>query len=91
MKQRRIGIRQLKSTLSRCLHDVKRGATIVVTDRGRGVARIVQEADSLAERVDTLRNAGSIEWSGRRLNASKPLARVRGTRTVSAIMVENRE
>jgi len=91
MKERRMGIRELKSQLSRCVHDVKRGATIVVTERGRRVARIVREAPSLAARIDTLRNAGSIQWSGRRLNSTKPIARLRGKRTVAEIVVENRE
>ncbi len=91
MKERRMGIRELKSKLSQCVRDVKMGATIIVTDRGRRVARIVQEADSLAERIDTLRNAGTVQWSGRRLGRVKPVARVRGKRTVAAIVVENRE
>jgi prevent-host-death family protein len=91
MKERRIGIRELKSKLSQCVRDVKMGATIVVTERGRRVARIVREADSLAERIDTLRNAGSIKWSTRRLGRAKPIARLRGKRTVAEIVVENRE
>ncbi len=91
MKERRMGIRELKSKLSQCVREVKMGATIIVTDRGRRVARIVQEADSLAERIDTLRNAGAIQWSGRRLGRAKPAARVRDKRTVAAIVVENRE
>ena len=91
MKERRIGIRELKSKLSQCVRDVKMGATIVVTERGRRVARIVRETDSLAERIDTLRNAGSIKWSARRLGRAKPIARLRGKRTVAEIVVENRE
>ena len=91
MTERRMGIRELKSKLSQCVRDVKTGATIVVTARGRRVARIVQEADSLAERIDTLKRAGGIQWSGRRLGSAKPIARLRGKRTVAAIVVENRE
>ncbi len=90
MKERQIGIRQLKSKLSQCVRDVKM-ATIIVTDRGQRVARIVREAELLADRIATLRNAGSIQWSGRRLGRAKPVARVRGKRTVAAIVVENRE
>ena len=86
-----MGIRELKSKLSQCVREVKMGATIVVTERGRRVARLVPEVDSLDERIDTLRNAGSIQWSGRRLGAMKPAVRVRGKRTVSDIVVENRE
>lgn len=91
MSERRIGIRELKSKLSQCVREVKMGATIVVTEHGRRVARLVPEADSLDERIDTLRNAGSIQWSGRRLGTMKPGGRVRGKRTVSDIVVENRE
>lgn len=91
MSERRIGIRELKSKLSQCVREVKMGATIVVTEHGRRVARLVPEADSLDERIDTLRNARSIQWSGRRLGAAKPDVRVRGKRTVADIVVENRE
>jgi prevent-host-death family protein len=91
MSERRMGIRELKSKLSQCVREVKMGATIVVTEHGRRVARLVPETDSLEERVATLRNAGSIQWSGRRLGAMTPAVRVRGKRTVSDIIVENRE
>lgn len=90
MRERKVGIRELKSKLSECVRDVKMGATIVVTEHGRSVARIVPEAQSLDERLDTLRNAGTILWSGRRLAASKPGVRARGKRTVADIVVENR-
>jgi prevent-host-death family protein len=85
-----MGIRELKSKLSQCVRDVKMGATIVVTERGRRVARMVRLAESLAERMDTLRTAGSIQWSGRRLGNAKPTAQLRGKRTVAEMVVENR-
>ena len=91
MRERKVGIRELKSKLSECVRAVKMGATIVVTEHGRSVARIVPEARWLDERLDTLRNAGTILWSGRRLGARKPDVRVRGKRTVADIVVENRE
>ena len=91
MRERKVGIRELKAKLSEYVRDVKMGATIVVTEHGRRVARIVPEALSLNERLDTLRNAGTILWSGRRLGAGKPGVRVRGRRTVADIVVENRE
>ena len=90
MRERQVGIRELKSKLSQCVREVKMGATIVVTEHGRSVARIVPEAHSLGERLDTLKNSGTILWSGRRLGASRLGARVRGKRTVADIVVENR-
>ena len=91
MREKRIGIRQLKSALSECVREVKSGRTIVVTEHGRPVARIIPEAASLRDRVSALRNAGTIAWSGRRLRTAKPAGRVRGKRTVSELVVENRE
>ncbi len=91
MRERRIGIRELKSTLSQCVRDVKMGASIVVTEHGRRVARLVPEADSFDERLEMLRNTGGIQWNGRRLAATRPTVRVRGKRTVADIVVQNRE
>lgn len=90
-RPKRIGIRELKSTLSACVREVRAGSTIVVTDHGEPVARIIPEALSLRERVDALRKGGAIAWSGRRLRPAKPAGKVRGTRTVADLVVENRE
>lgn len=91
MSERRVGIRELKTKLSQFVREVKMGATIVVTEHGRGVARLVPEGDSLDERIETLKTAGSIQWSGRRLGAVKQAVRARGKPTVAQILVENRE
>ena len=91
MREKRVGIRELKSTLSECVREVKSGRTIVVTDRGQPVARIIPEGISLRERVEALRTAGAIAWSGRRLRPAKPAGKVRGSKTVADLVVENRE
>jgi prevent-host-death family protein len=91
MKERTVGIRELKEKLSEWVREVKAGATIVVTEHGRRVARIVPEAESLDDRLRTLRNAGAILWNGRRLGKTRPATRTRGKRTVADIVVENRE
>lgn len=90
MRERSVGIRELKSKLSKCVREVRQGATIVVTEHGRRVARLVPEADSLDERLATLKNAGTILWSGRRLGATKLHVRARARRTVSGILLESR-
>jgi prevent-host-death family protein len=89
--ERRIGIRELKSKLSECVREVRDGATIVVTERGRAVARLIPDSTSVADRLAALKNAGGIQWSGRRLAQTTPVARVRGRRTVADLMSENRE
>ena len=90
-RERRVGIRELKSTLSECVREVKAGRTIVVTDHGQPVARIIPEGLSMRERVEALRKAGAVAWSGRRLRPAKPAGKVSGTKTVADLVVENRE
>ena len=90
MRERRVGIRDLKSKLSEYIRDVQAGATVVVTDHGRQVARIVPETDSNEQRLAALRATGAFLWSGRRLRVTKPDVRVRGIGSVSEIAIENR-
>jgi prevent-host-death family protein len=90
-REKRIGIRELKSTLSECVREVRAGRTIVVTDHGQPVARIIPEGVSLRERIEALKRAGTIAWSGRRLRPAKPAGKVRGGKTVADLVVENRE
>jgi prevent-host-death family protein len=91
MQEKRVGIRELKSTLSECIRQVKSGRTIVVTEHGDPVARLIPESASVRERLSVLRKTGSVVWSGRRLRRIKPVARVRGDRTVADLVSENRE
>jgi len=89
--ERTVGIRQLKAKLSEYVREVKKGATVVVTDHGRRVARLVPERESVDARLQMLRDAGTVTWSGRRLGKTKPDAATRGKRTVAELVVDNRE
>jgi prevent-host-death family protein len=90
MGERSIGIRELKSKLSECVREVKRGGTVVVTEHGRAVARLVPETDCLDDRLEMLKKTGTMLWSGRRRGRASPGVRPRGKRTVADILVENR-
>ena len=93
MGERRIGIRELKSKLSECVREVKAGGTIVVTEHGRAVARIIPETtdtESLRERLDFLVRTGAVLWSGRPFRPAKPVARLRGKRSLSDLVIEDR-
>ena len=79
MRERRVDLHDLKSRLTEHIRDVEAGATtIVVTDHGRHVARIVPETDSLEQRLGMLKQIGALPWSGRRLGVAKPDVRLRG-------------
>lgn len=91
VKEQSIGIRELKARLSQCVRDVKRGTTIVVTEHGRPVARLVPDAGSIDERLNALKDSGSVLWSGRRLGGRRAAVRTRRRRpTVAEILVEDR-
>ena len=91
MQEQRVGIRALKSKLTEYMGAVKAGTTIVVTERGREIARIIPETDTAEQTLAVLRAAGTIIWSGRRLKKSKRGIPVQDTGTVSEIVIENRK
>lgn len=86
-----VGVRDLKARLSEYLRDVKRGATVVVTEHGRPIARIVPEPPSLQERLQALVQVGDIVWNGQPYAPAGPVARVRGSRTLADLIAEERD
>jgi len=90
MEQVTVGIRELKTRLSHYLGRVKAGATIIVTERGKPIARIVPEGERWATRLQELMAEGMVDWSGRRLQPMTPVARLRGRTMVSELLLESR-
>ena len=91
MNELNIGVRELKARLSEYLRQVKAGRTIVITEHGQPVGRIVPAAQSRGERLQAMLDAGLIAWNGKKLRPMSPVARTRGKRSVADLVVENRE
>ena len=91
MSEVSVGIRELKSHLSEYLRRIRAGETVVITDRGRPVGRIVPVAQPLEDRLEAMAQAGLILWSGRKLAPMAPVVRTRGERTIANLLVEDRE
>ena len=91
MEQTRVGIRELKAHLSEYMAKVKSGQSIVITEHGKPVGRIIPEGQSLEEHVEALRQAGVIAWNGKKLKRFKPPAVNRSDKLVSDIVIEMRE
>ena len=91
MTEMTVGIRDLKAQLSNYLRQVKAGTTLIITERGRPVGRIVPLTPSVEDRVQELVQAGLMAWSGSKLVPMAPVARTRGTRTVADLLLEDRE
>lgn len=90
MAELTVGVRELKSKLSEYLRRVKQGETLIITEHGQPVGRLIPQGQSLDERLEELKQAGLIRWSGKKLSPMKPLARLRGSRTIAEIIVEDR-
>lgn len=90
MSEIRVGVGDLKSRLSEYLRQVKRGHTIIITDHGRPVGRILPAEQDLEERLKVLQDAGIVAWNGQKLEPITPVAVNRSARQVSDILVEMR-
>ena len=90
MGERRVAVGELEANLSGCLEEVRGGTTLIVTEGGDGVARLIPEPEALKQARAALDAAG-IAWSGRRLKKRRPSVRLRGGRSISDIVRENRE
>jgi prevent-host-death family protein len=65
---REVGIRELRDNLSRFLDDVQAGRELIVTDRGRPVARIIGTPGE--SWIDELVTAGIVSLPERKLDLS---------------------
>ncbi len=94
MKQKTIGIREFKEQLSGHIKEVKNGATLVITERGKPVARLLPVAPAgapIEAKLHQLVEAGVISWSGRKLSPTVPTIPVRGSKTVAEMLIEDRD
>ena len=85
-----VGIRELKTQLSRYIRQVKAGSTVVITERGKPVGRITPLPPSLETRLQEMRQGGLIAWSGRRLSPTSPVVQAQGVRLVADLLLEDR-
>ena len=86
-----VGIRDLKARLSEYMRQVKSGQSLLITEHGKPVGRILPVGGSLEDRLEALRKAGLVEWSGKKLRRIKPPAVNHSDKLVSDIVVELRD
>jgi len=90
MVEQTVGIRELKSRLSEYLRAVKAGQTIIITEHGKPVGRIVPPELSVEEKLDAMVKAGLAEWNGEKLGDPKVRARVKDGHSVAQIVIDDR-
>jgi prevent-host-death family protein len=91
MNETTVGIRELKAQLSKYMRRVKEGQTLVITERGKPIGRIIPAEQTLEERMLKLVEAGLIRWNGKKLEPHEPLGLNRGDKLMSDIVIEDRE
>jgi len=91
MSAMNVGVRELKTRLSEYMQRVKAGQTIVITERGKPIGRIVPAERSLEERIQVMLQAGLAGWSGQKFDPPPPQVAIQGDRTVSDLLIEDRQ
>ena len=91
MGQTSVSIRELKSRLSYYLRLTKAGDSVVITERGTPIGRIVPTSATVEERIAAMVQGGLVAWSGKKLGPMSPIAKARGKRTVADLLVEDRQ
>jgi prevent-host-death family protein len=95
----RVGVRELKNHLSRYLNTVQQGRNVLVTVRGKPVARLIPVSPpattsllpELEERMWELVANGFLTWSGRSFQMPEPVGVNKGPGLFSDLVVEDRE
>lgn len=90
MREVRVGTRELKNKLSEYLRRVKKGQTVIVTERGNIVAQLIPPQLTVEERIQAMVNAGMADWNGKAMKPYQPkFVNTSGT-SLSEIVLEDR-
>ena len=85
-----VSVDGLRSNLKECLQQVEQGKVLVITRRGKTIARIVPAGDGLKKRMDGLAKEGVISWGGKPFSPWEPVAVNRGPELVSDLVIQER-
>ncbi len=85
-----ISVLELRKNLRDYLRLVEQGEILVITKRGKSIARILPECGRLKSKMNWLVKAGVVSWGGKALSPWKPVARNDGPDLVSDLVVAER-
>ena len=92
MKELTVGVRDLKTNLSKYLAKARKGQTIVITSHGEVVAQLTprKEEEDIEARMKALVEAGVVLWNGKKLKPGKPVILNTSDKLASDIIIEMR-
>jgi prevent-host-death family protein len=94
-----VGVRELKNRLAHYLRSVRQGHSIIVTKRGKPVARLVPLpptshsalSPNIEDRLWELTSQGLLSWNGTAFQLPEPAAINRSNYQLSDLVVDDRE
>jgi prevent-host-death family protein len=86
-----VSVDELRANFTDCLQQVEQGKVLVITRRGKAIARIVPAGNGLKKRMDGLVKEGVISWGGKPLSPWEPKAINKGPGLVSDLVREERD
>lgn len=86
-----VGIRDLKTRLSEYLRQVKDGETVIITEHGRPIGRIIPEPETPDDRIQRLMASGELLWNGEVLAPFEPVGKNESDPLLSDIVSQLRE
>ncbi len=87
----KVGTRELKAKLSEYMQRVKKGETVIVTERGKSIGQIIPIQPTIEEKLQALVDAGMADWNGKSFNPGKPVVVNRSGKQLSDLVVEDRD
>ena len=91
MNIQKVGTRELKAKLSEYLRRVKAGETVIVTERGKTIGRIVPPQPDLEARIKGMTELGMAEWDGHKYRPKKSSVLNRSRKQISDLVSEDRD
>lgn len=91
-----VSIRDMKNRLSKYLRLAQGGKDVVITDRGRPVARLVPVGEEAADEADIIARIEALPWvrpgkGGKVKGAKHPIPWKPGQKLASDIVLEDRD
>jgi len=90
MSEVRVGTRELKNKLGEYLRRVKKGHTVIITQRGTIIAELIPPRYTIEERIWAMVDAGLADWNGKKMKPHKPKIINNSGVLISDLILEDR-
>lgn len=85
-----VGVREAKAKLSEYLRKVKAGETVVITEHGVPVGKLVPMEETVPDGLQQLLNSGAASWGGGKPKGHPNSPSISGSRTIAEVVEEDR-